>query len=247
MASAVLYTKPMTTPTAHKEPHNRGSGQTLNRLRAAVLGANDGITSVAGIVVGVAGATNSISAIVTAGTAGLIAGALSMAAGEYISVSSQRDTERALLEKERTELKQYPKQELAELTTIYQKKGLSPTTASQVAKELTANDVFAAHVDAELGIDPNDLTSPWQAAVASAISFLAGAIIPLIAIILPSQPYRVPVTFVAVVLALVITGALSARASKANMGLAIRRVVAGGIFAMVVTYGIGHLLKVSGI
>ena len=235
------------TEITHHEPQNLASGQVLNRLRAAVLGANDGITSVAGIVVGVAGATNSKSVIVTAGAAGLIAGAISMAAGEYVSVSSQRDTEKALLTKERYELEHYPEEELAELTGLYVARGLSKKTAAQVAKELTANDVFAAHVDAELGIDPNNLTSPWQAAIASAISFFVGAIVPLVAIILPPQSLRVPVTFTAVIVALVITGALSARAGKANPGKAIRRVVAGGIIAMIVTYGIGRLLSVSGI
>ena len=235
------------TEITHHEPQNLASGQVLNRLRAAVLGANDGITSVAGIVVGVAGATNSKSVIVTAGAAGLIAGAISMAAGEYVSVSSQRDTEKALLTKERYELEHYPEEELAELTGLYVARGLSKKTAAQVAKELTANDVFAAHVDAELGIDPNNLTSPWQAAIASAISFFVGAIVPLVAIILPPQSLRVPVTFAAVILALIITGALSARAGKADTGKAIRRVVAGGVVAMIVTYGIGRLLSVSGI
>jgi vacuolar iron transporter family protein len=234
------------TKATHAEPHNK-SGQVLNRLRAAVLGANDGITSVAGIVVGVAGATNSKPAIVTAGAAGLLAGAISMAAGEYVSVSSQRDTEKALLEKERSEVKNYPKEELAELTGLYQAKGLSQATAAQVAKELTAVDAYAAHIDAELGIDPSNLTSPWQAAGASAASFLTGAIIPLAAITLPPQLFRVPVTFAAVVIALVITGALSARAGQANMAKAIRRVVAGGVIAMVVTYGIGSLLHGTGI
>lgn len=230
----------------HAEPHHT-SGQVLNRLRAAVLGANDGITSVAGIVVGVAGATNSKPAIVTAGAAGLLAGALSMAAGEYVSVSSQRDTEKALLEKERSELQQHPSEELAELTGLYEAKGLSRATATQVANELTAHNAYAAHVDAELGIDPSNLMSPWQAAGASASSFFVGAMIPLVAIILPPQSIRVPVAFAAVVVALAITGVLSARAGQADVAKAVRRVVAGGIIAMVVTYGIGRLLHGSGI
>jgi VIT1/CCC1 family predicted Fe2+/Mn2+ transporter len=235
--------------TPHTEPHpSKGNeGQSLNQLRAAVLGANDGITSVAGIVLGVAGATSSKSTIVTAGVAGLLAGAISMAAGEYVSVSSQRDTEKALLDKERYELENYPKEELTELIGLYEAKGLSRETATLVAKELTKHDVFAAHVETELGIDPENLTSPSEAAIASAISFTVGAAIPLTAILLPSESWRVPVTFVAVVIALIITGALSARAGKSNARKAIVRVVAGGVIAMIVTYGIGLFLHAQGI
>jgi VIT1/CCC1 family predicted Fe2+/Mn2+ transporter len=229
------------------KPHDSGSSQLLNRLRAAVLGANDGITSVAGIVVGVAGATNSSTTIITAGVAGLIAGAISMAAGEYVSVSSQRDSQLAMLEQERHELKHHPRNELAELTAIYQAKGLSPKTAATVAAELTAHDVFAAHVDAELGIDPHNLTSAWQAASASAITFTLGALIPLAAIALPSPALRVPITFVSVIIALMVTGALSAKVGKANVKKAVARVITGGLIAMIITYSIGKLLRVSGI
>lgn len=232
---------------AHIEVHTKDSWSKLNWLRAAVLGANDGIVSVASIVVGVAGASNTSSFILTAGVAGLAAGALSMAVGEYVSVSTQRDTERALLEKERRELREEPEAELAELTAIYEQKGLRPETARQVADELTAHDVFAAHVDAELHIDPNDLTNPWSAAFASAVSFLAGAVIPLIAIALPPAEYRIPVTFVAVLLALMVTGTLSAQAGGANKTVATVRVVLGGILAMAITFGIGKLFGVVGI
>lgn len=233
--------------TTHPEPHGSKSGQKLNRLRAAVLGANDGITSVAGIVLGVAGATNSKPAILTAGVAGLLAGAISMAAGEYVSVSSQRDTEKASLEKERYELAHFPKEELQELSELYQAKGLSSATATLVAKELTEHDAFTAHAETELGINPHDLTSPWQAAIASAVSFTIGAIIPLSAIVLPPQVLRVPVAFAAVIVALVITGALSAKAGKASVTRAVVRVVSGGVIAMIVTYGIGTLLHTQGI
>ena len=221
------------------EAHANNIGQRLNWLRAGVLGANDGIVSTAGIVVGVAGATADRTAILTAGVAGLVAGALSMAAGEYVSVSTQRDTERALLEKERRELEEMPEQELEELVEIYRGKGLSSELARQVAVELTEHDAFAAHVDAELGIDPNDLTNPWHAAYASAISFTVGAFLPLLAILLPPPTGRVPVTFVAVVLALAFTGWLSARLGDARIGRAVRRNIVGGVLAMVVTYGIG--------
>ena len=139
----------------HKEYHHVGSSAQLNWLRAAVLGANDGVVSVASIIVGVAAASQSASAILIAGVAGLTAGALSMAVGEYVSVSTQRDTEQALLEKERAELRDEPQAELEELTKLYEQKGLSMSTAHLVAAELTKKDAFAAHVDAELGIDPN--------------------------------------------------------------------------------------------
>ncbi len=236
--------------TAHHsggEPHDSASGSKLNWLRASVLGANDGIVSISGLVVGVAGATTSKNAILVAGLAGVLAGALSMAAGEYVSVSTQRDTEKALLAKEKWELENMPKEELAELTAIYQGKGLKRATAEQVAKELTAHDAFAAHVDAELGIDPDDLTNPWHAAFASAAAFTAGAIIPMAAILLPPENLRVPVTFVSVLLALALTGMVSAKVGGSSAKKATIRVVLGGAIAMAVTYGIGQLFNVSGI
>ena len=230
------------------EPHeDGGKNAKLNWLRAAVLGANDGIVSISGLVVGVAGATNSKTTIITAGVAGVLAGALSMAAGEYVSVSTQRDTERALLEKERWELENLPHEEFEELVCIYEQKGLSPKTAKQVAKELTEHDAFAAHVEAELKIDPDDLSNPWHAAWASALAFTAGSIIPMIAIILPPASIRIPVTFVSVILALALTGTISAKVGGSSPVKATIRVVIGGALAMVVTYGIGKLFHVSGI
>src|SRR3989344_2193823 len=231
----------------HHELHSRQSGSQLNWLRAAVLGANDGIVSVASILVGVAGASNSTGFILTAGIAGLTAGALSMAVGEYVSVSAQRDTERALLEKERLELADDPASELEELTGLYEKKGLTNVTARKVAEELTAHDAFAAHSEAELHINPNVLANPWKASLASSASFLAGAIIPLVAILLPPESLRIPVTFVAVAVALVITGTLSAQAGGANKTKAMFRVVLGGLLAVTVSFGIGALFGVVGI
>ena len=146
------------------EPHTTDLASRLNWLRAGVLGANDGIVSTAGLVVGMAAATTSTTPILAAGVAGLAAGALSMAAGEYVSVSTQRDSEKALLTKERHELVDEPDFELSELAQIYRAKGLSPATARTVAEELTAHDAFAAHAEAELGLNPNELTNPWQAA-----------------------------------------------------------------------------------
>jgi VIT1/CCC1 family predicted Fe2+/Mn2+ transporter len=214
----------------------------LNWLRAGVLGANDGIVSTAGLVVGVAGATTAAGAILTAGVAGLVAGAVSMALGEYVSVSSQRDTERALLARERAELERFPERELDELTSMYEAKGLTPSTARTVAEELSAKDAFAAHADIELGIDPGSLTNPWHAAGASAIAFTVGSLLPLIAILAPAPGVRVPVTFVVVILALAATGVLSARLGSAGVGRAVVRLVGGGALAMAVTFGIGQLV-----
>lgn len=234
-------------PLTHTEHHNTSDSSKLNWLRAAVLGANDGIVSVSSIIVGVAAATTSSEAIATAGIAGIVAGALSMAVGEYVSVSTQRDTEQALLAKEKWELENEPEHELEELTVIYEKKGLSRQTAEVVAKELTVHDAYIAHVEAELGIDPNDLTNPWHAAYASAAAFFAGAIIPLVVALVAPAHYVIPGTVVSVVIALMITGALSAHAGGAAKTRATVRVVVGGILAMAITYLIGSLFGVSGI
>ncbi|SIR68411.1 Predicted Fe2+/Mn2+ transporter, VIT1/CCC1 family [Williamsia sterculiae] len=228
------------TPRRHPaEPHAGSLSQRLNWLRAGVLGANDGIVSVAGIVVGVAAATVERGPVLTAGVAGLAAGAVSMALGEYVSVSTQRDSERALLAKERAELDEQPGAELDELAAIYQTKGLSPTTARQVAVELTRHDAFAAHVDAELGIDPDELTNPWYAALSSALAFIVGALLPLVAVLLPGSDARIPVAVAAVLVALAVTGFLGARLGGAEPRRAMARVVAGGAIAMAVTFAIG--------
>ncbi len=226
---------------AKVEPHVGAINTKLNWLRAGVLGANDGIVSIAGIVIGVAAAVSERGPIFTAGLAGLAAGALSMAMGEYVSVSTQRDTERALLDKERWELANYPEAELKELVGLYEKKGLSPQTAQTVAEELTAHDAFAAHIDIELGIDPDELTNPWHAAFSSAVSFTVGALLPLLTILLLPISIRIPVTFVAVLIALAITGWVSARLGGANPIRATQRVVIGGALAMAITFAIGHL------
>ncbi|MBK4346687.1 VIT1/CCC1 transporter family protein [Lacisediminihabitans changchengi] len=229
------------------EPHGTGIAARLNWLRAGVLGANDGIVSVAAIVVGVAGATSSVPAILTAGTAGLVGGAISMALGEYVSVSSQRDSQRALIAKEKRELAEEPEVELEELTALYRDKGLSEVTARQVAIELTDHDVLAAHLEAELNITEADIASPWQAAGASALAFTIGAILPMLAILLPPASVRVPVTFVAVLVALAITGATSARIGGSPVLRAMIRVVVGGAIALAATYLIGSALGTSGV
>jgi VIT1/CCC1 family predicted Fe2+/Mn2+ transporter len=213
----------------------------LNWLRAGVLGANDGIVSVAGIVVGVAGATTARGPIFTAGLAGLVAGAVSMALGEYVSVSSQRDSERAQITQEKRELAESPEAELTELTALYEAKGLSAATARTVATELTDRGALAAHLDAELHIDPADIPSPVQAAGASAVSFVSGALLPMLAILLPPAGLRVPLTFATVLVALALTGAVSARLGGSDVRRAVVRLVIGGAIGLAFTYAIGRL------
>lgn len=224
------------------EPHAGRISSRLNWLRAGVLGANDGIVSTAGIVMGVAGATSDTGTIALAGSAGLVAGALSMGAGEYVSVSTQRDSERALLDKERRELVEEPEEELAELAGIFVGKGLSEALALQVAEELTEHDALAAHAEVELGIDPDELTNPWHAAWASMLAFTVGALLPLLTITLFTPDLRVGVTVAAVVAALAIAGWTSARLGYGPTAPAVVRNVAGGAFAMAVTYAVGALL-----
>lgn len=232
-----------TAPGGHAgEPHRLGLAQRLNWLRAGVLGANDGIVSTAAVVVGVASATSDVLPVLLAGSAALVGGAISMALGEYVSVSSQRDSERALIAKERGELRDMPEAELEELTQLYRDRGLSEQTARQVATELTAHDALSAHLEVELRIDQDDLVSPWQAAVSSAISFTLGALLPLLAILLPPPEWRVPVTFVAVLVALAATGTVAAHLGRAPRLRAALRLVIGGALALAATWILGTLL-----
>ena len=229
--------------TAHpQEAHSAGLAARLNWLRAGVLGANDGIVSTAGLVVGVAGATADRTAILVAGLAGLVAGALSMAGGEYVSVSSQADTERAALELEKRELREMPKQELDELTAIYVDKGLTPELAAAVAGQLTEHDALAAHAEAELGIDPEERTNPLHAAGSSMVAFTVGALLPLLAIVLPPQSWRVPVTVLAVTGALVLTGVTSARLGGGPARAPVLRNVGVGLVAMLITWAVGYFV-----
>jgi Uncharacterized membrane protein len=231
----------------HEEPHGEGIAQRLNWLRAGVLGANDGIVSVAAIVVGVASATSAFAPILTAGLAGLVGGAISMALGEYVSVSSQRDSEHALIAKEKRELAEMPEEELEELVGLYEAKGLKPATARQVALELTDHDVLAAHLSAELNIDQNDVASPWHAAVASAIAFTIGGVLPLLSILFLPESIRIIVTFVVVLIALAITGYVAAYIGGSSRGRAMVRVVIGGALALIATFLIGSLLGTTGV
>jgi len=236
-----------TGPAFHPdEPHAGGTGQRLNWLRAGVLGANDGIVSTAGVVIGVASAApNNVLAIATAGFAALVAGAFSMAGGEYVSVSTQRDTERALIAKEKWELATMPEAELDELTELYRQRGLSDELARRVAEELTAKDALAAHAEVELRIVPGEYTSPWAAAISSFIAFTVGAILPLAMILLPFGEHRIWVAAASVVVGLLLTGWISAALGGAPRGRPIVRNIVMGSATMIATYLIGLAFGVA--
>jgi len=223
------------------EPHSSGLSQRLNWLRAGVLGANDGIVSTAAVVVGVAGATAEVTPVFLAGAAALVGGAISMALGEYVSVSSQRDTERALIEKERRELEEDPEVELEELVGLYEEQGLTSGTARLVATELTEHDALKAHLAVELNIDQEDVVSPWHAALASLIAFTIGAVLPLLTILLLPHPARIVWTFVAVLLALAVTGYVAAWIGGSHRWRAVARLVIGGALALGATFLVGSL------
>ena len=219
----------------------RHLGHRTGWLRAAVLGANDGIVSVAAIIVGVAAAQFGRSAIITAGIAGLVAGAASMAAGEYVSVSSQADAERADLRLERRELLDDPAGERAELAAIYRARGLSAHLAEEVAAELsTRDDVLAVHARDELGMTELSHARPLQAAAASSASFTAGAALPLLAVVLAPASLRIEITMAATLLALALTGWAGARMGGAPPARGTLRVVLWGIAAMVLTMVVGR-------
>ena len=244
--------RPDSVPAASARPSSsapaRLSGSLasrLNWLRAGVLGANDGIVSVAAIVVGVAGAGASTPTIIAAGAAGLVGGAISMALGEYVSVSSQSDSQRSRIDQQKRELRDDPAGELDVLTELYQERGLAPATARQVAVELTGQDALKAHLSMELNIVEDEVANPWHAAGASALAFTLGAILPMLAILLPPAELRVPVTFLAVLVALAATGALGAALGGSRILRATVRVVLGGAAALFVTWLVGTLLGVT--
>ena len=228
--------------STHDEGHG---GKRIGLLRAVVLGANDGIISTACLVLGVAAANASRSAILTVGLAGLVAGAASMALGEYISVSSQRDAEDANIAKEKWELANVPERELEELTAIYVHKGLNPALARQVAEELTAGDALKIHLAEELGISEHSRAQPVEAMIGSAVAFAAGAAVPLLAVAVSSTSNRIAVTIAIVVVALLGLGAAGARAGGAHPVRPIVRVVIGGLAAMAFTMAIGKLFGTS--
>ncbi|MFF8605432.1 VIT family protein [Streptomyces sp. NPDC015346] len=237
----------MTDAPLDDSGHDAGLGTRLNWLRAAVLGANDGVVSTAGLVVGVAGATESKSTLLTAGLAGLLAGSMSMAAGEYVSVSTQRDSEKAALAEEKRELREQPEAELDELTELLSSRGLTRDVAREAAEQLTERDALRAHARVELGIDPDELTNPWHAAAASFLAFTAGALLPLLAIVLPPASTRLWITVLSVLAVLALTGWWSARLGAAPAPRAMLRNVGGGALAMGVTYAAGSLLGAAGV
>ncbi len=215
-------------------------------IKSAVLGANDGIVSIAGLVIGVAGAQQPKLTIISTGLAGIVAGAMSMAVGEYVATCAERDQEKAMIAKEKKELRQHPQEELQDLAERYKKEGLDSISAEKIAKEFTKANAFAAHAEADLHLDPKNLVNPIIASIASAVAFISGALIPLLAIALPSIKYAVLSAVLAVILALSLTGYISAKFSGANKTKSTLRVVSGGILAMVVTYLIGELVHVAG-
>ncbi len=222
----------------HVETHR--SGRT-GWLRAAVLGANDGILSVGGLVVGVAASGAAHAAVLASGIAGVVAGAVSMAAGEYVSVQSQADTERADIAKETRELAENPDSELIELSHIYVKRGLQPELARQVAEQLTAHDAIGSHARDELGITDTLRARPVQAALSSAAAFTIGSMLPIAAVLLAPPAQVQPVTIATTLIALAISGALAARTGGAPVVRGAMRVLFWGALAMVAAALVGHL------
>ncbi len=217
----------------------------LNWLRAGVLGANDGIVSTAALIFGVAGAAVSHQAMLVSGVAAVAAGAMSMAVGEYISVSSQRDLEEAELEQERRELEEDPERELLQLERLLEERGISPELSKKVAHQLHQDDPLAAHARLELGLDPEAVTNPWHAAFASLLAFIVGGLVPLLSILLAPQDADIMVAGIAVVIALALTGFIGASLGGAPRLPAIARTVFGGILAMAITYGVGYLTGIQ--
>jgi vacuolar iron transporter family protein len=226
-------------PRLHRERHASGR---VGWLRAAVLGANDGLLSTASLLVGVAAAGVSRSLLLTTGVAALVAGATSMAVGEYSSVSSQRDAEEADLSTEREELASTPRSELAELQGIYVRRGLSVDLANQVAQQLTAHDALASHARDELGLDPEELARPVQAAVTSAVSFSVGALVPILCAVAAGRSLRIVTCVVVTLVALAVLGAIGAELGNASRQRGALRVLVGGAVAMAVTIAVGRLV-----
>jgi VIT1/CCC1 family predicted Fe2+/Mn2+ transporter len=222
--------------------HERHRTERIGWLRAAVLGANDGIVSTASLVIGVAAADASRSSILIAGVAGLVAGAMSMAAGEYVSVHSQADTEKADLEREKRELRADDEGERMELAGIYVGRGLDPKLARQVADQLMAHDALGAHARDELGITDTQTARPLQAAIFSAVSFSVGAALPLVVTALSSTAWLLPAVTIFSLLLLAALGAVAARAGGAKIWVGAGRVLLWGALAMAVTAAIGHLI-----
>jgi len=242
-----MYRAPTHAPLIHRslaagaESHQQSSK--IGWLRASVLGANDGIVSTASLIVGVAAASATPNAVLIAGVAGVVAGAMAMAAGEYVSVRSQADGENASIKREEQELKNHFALERTELAEIYVKRGLAPELARQVAQQLMAHDALGAHVRDELGISENYKARPVQAALASAASFSAGALLPLVMVVIAPRDMLPHLVVAVSLISLAGLGAIAARAGGANAGVGAMRVTFWGTAAMGLTYGVGALLK----
>lgn len=232
-------------PDIFEGPDEGGMNARLNWLRAGVLGANDGIVSIAALLVGVAAATTELSVIVLAAIASVAAGALSMGVGEFVSVSAQRDAEEAMLSRERIWQKARPAWELEQLVRLHMETGMSESTARLAAKEQMDKDPLGAHARMHLGVDPDELTNPWAAGFASIVAFTIGGLTPLLTATVPPASLRVPLTFAMVLVALAITGYASARIAKSPATRAVLRNILGGALAMTITYGIGLLVGTS--
>ena len=228
--------------TNKKEKHRSGR---IGWLRAAVLGSDDAIVSTASLMIGVAASSASKETILVAGVAGLVAGAMSMAVGEYVSVSSQRDLEQADIEREKQELTGQPQTELNELSMIYVARGLDPEVAMKVAEQLSAHDRLDAHMRDELGINQTSIARPMQAAWISAASFTAFAMVPIAALLVAPALLRIPVIAGLSLLSLAALGAFGGHLGGAPLGRAALRVIVGGVLAMTVTAVIGEILGVS--
>lgn len=214
---------------------------TLNWLRAGVLGANDGIISTAAIIFGVAGASAQHSTLILTGIAAIAAGALSMAAGEYVSVSTQRDLELAELERQRLDLERDPEGELQVLARLFEQRGVTPRVAMDVSRQMSAKDALSVHARAELGIDPEAVTNPWAAALASLLSFTLGGLIPILPVVIARQDLAIPISGIAVVIALGLTGGIAARLGQMPAVPSVVRNVIGGIIAVAITFGVGMI------
>lgn len=214
---------------------------TLNWLRAGVLGANDGIISTAAIIFGVAGASAQHSTLILTGIAAIAAGALSMAAGEYVSVSTQRDLELAELERQRFDLETNPERELQVLARLFEQRGVTPDVAVEVSRQMSAKDALSVHARAELGIDPEAVTNPWAAAAASLLAFTLGGLVPIVPVILARPDVAIWISGFAVVMALALTGGVAARLGQMPIVPSIVRNVIGGIIAVAITFGVGMI------
>jgi VIT1/CCC1 family predicted Fe2+/Mn2+ transporter len=232
------------TTTHPGEAHTTSVSARLNALRAGVLGANDGIVSTSALLLGVIATGAGSTAVFTAGLAAAVAGAVSMALGEYVSVSAQRDSEKSLIAEETGELTEMPTEETEEMAEILRGYGISAETAEKAAEEIQAGDPLPAHLQLELGIDEEDLTNPWAAAGSSAVSFILGALLPMLAVLTAPHSVAAVVVTAVTLLALAVTGAFSARLGGNPLCKSVARLVIGGALGLAITYALGSVFDV---